>query len=369
MENELENPAVDAEERTTFESAQPQIIYESDPEPRPGEERISGWLTLFLVLGVGISSLAGLAMGLFEVGYDDLGWCAEGRIAYAAYVLTLVANVGLAGFTIYAFYARRPYAVFLAKAYVVANFVEGLLTFMVLGAFLENNDVTDLGRSLLWSVVWFSYLCMSSQVNELIPADYRRTPVSAIAAIGLLIFLPMAIFFGLSYRMVNNPESIAASVMAERGEVVIPDLAANQATDSCVVYTIPEDLGFIHQEVDGYTFFNVIDREGNTITLVSDVQLVPADMEVFNEYVTSFTADDVANMSSTIVSNNVYEQNGLEYYHRTRRFTSIGTAEVYYHDFYMVYSAARRSIAIISSYGLNSEFPVNASIADELEFL
>ena len=136
--------------------------------PTPKQKYVRGWLSFFLFV-VGFGSLFSLIMSI--VGFssvDNVGFitCLFSGID----ILFSLGLVALAGYTIYAFLYIRPNAVFLGKLYVIIIFISNMLV-------LLSGEMPDTGwdslpqvvKALVWSFIWFSYLCVSRQVENLFP--------------------------------------------------------------------------------------------------------------------------------------------------------------------------------------------------------
>lgn len=132
----------------------------------PSKETIHGWLLVFLIL-VGCGSISSvLAFYLFDLNRDF----ADIRIAYSlVYAITGIC-------TIVAFYKRDTDAVFLAKIFVILGLLSKLFCWFALDELiaLSRNTENIIIRSIIWSCVWFAFLCNSKQIKRLVPISYRR---------------------------------------------------------------------------------------------------------------------------------------------------------------------------------------------------
>ena len=76
---------------------------------------------------------------------------------------------------IISFYSYKPNAVALGKSYLIIVFVINLL--VVLNGEYESSgfgSLPNLLSGLVWSVIWFWYLCQSEQVKSLFPKNERK---------------------------------------------------------------------------------------------------------------------------------------------------------------------------------------------------
>ena len=130
-------------------------------ESAPGDESIGGWLAVFLFLGVGGGVILSLASTLPELSNPLI----PGDISAWGYGYMLCfALLGL--MTIIQFFRRSKDAVSLAKNFTILVFLDGLA-----GIFIG-----DWGsiRSVIWSLIWFAFLCSSTKVERMFPPEYRK---------------------------------------------------------------------------------------------------------------------------------------------------------------------------------------------------
>lgn len=146
-----------------------------------------GWLSFFLftvVIGAAFSIFSNLSNFSMEA-YDS----GQGKMLTYTGILCDIIQLGgcllLAIYTTYAFIKNRPNAVSLGKMYLISLFACNalLLWFNSIG---ENFDADGLGgmtqiiRSLIYTIVWFLYLTYSIQVEDLFPKETRVTKVKDI---------------------------------------------------------------------------------------------------------------------------------------------------------------------------------------------
>ena len=173
--------------------------------PTPKQKYVRGWLSFFLFV-VGFGSLFSLIMSI--VGFssvDNVGFitCLFSGID----ILFSLGLVALAGYTIYAFLYIRPNAVFLGKLYVIIIFISNMLV-------LLSGEMPDTGwdslpqvvKALVWSFIWFSYLCVSRQVENLFPKEERMVfkrdkyfAVSLLVIPALLLLIYFISYLGKQY--------------------------------------------------------------------------------------------------------------------------------------------------------------------------
>ena len=276
--------------------------------PKKKQKYVRGWLSFFLFV-VGFGSLFSLIMSI--VGFssvDNVGFitCLFSGID----ILFSLGLVALAGYTIYAFLYIRPNAVFLGKLYVIIIFISNMLV-------LLSGEMPDTGwdslpqvvKALVWSFIWFSYLCVSRQVENLFPKEERMVfKRDKYFAISLLVIpaLLLLIYF-ISY--LGNSTAVV-SLSPEKGEY----------TDGVVAFRAPK--GLLCERVDSisdniYHSFESGDSIWGTVVGVYDTNTTEA---YFKECVDSWrdTALDgydfsVLDMNTGLVDHNVLRMQSIRY--------------------------------------------------------
>lgn len=161
------------------------------PEYLKENSEIGGWLAFFL-FSICLGGTISAVMSFTEMNSSE----------YQNSILLVLADVsigvmlcGLAFYTLYSFVQRMPDSVYLGKLYVVTTFLSNLLLL-----FIGEYDVNGLGslpqiiRGLVWGVIWYAYLCVSTKVEEVIPKDYRRKSVKDYIITCALFLIPIMLF-------------------------------------------------------------------------------------------------------------------------------------------------------------------------------
>jgi hypothetical protein len=151
--------------------------YDEDAKEKAKNERIekefqetltvSGWLAFFLWVGVGLGAMFSC---LFIIPIlVDLGFTFTMLLASLSVVCLMITAI----LTIKAFYQKAPNAVALAMTYIAMIALDELAWI----AFCIILDDTTLlyvaARSLIWALIWLSYLLMSDHVENMIPRSTR----------------------------------------------------------------------------------------------------------------------------------------------------------------------------------------------------
>ena len=166
-----------------------EVLQNNVQEPKP----ISGWLTFFLWIGVGLGAIISSVLTISE--FAGIGWTPFSIFVFIGYLGSLVA---VAVLTIIAFYRRKENAVSLAMTYVLMIALDGVLQIAIAVIVNDETMIKDIIQSFVWSITWFVYLICSKQVKEKIPEGTRKwKPME-------LILLAVFIISGISYCMGLN---------------------------------------------------------------------------------------------------------------------------------------------------------------------
>ena len=172
-----------------------ELLQHNPQEPR----QISGWLTFFLWVGVGLGAIVSCIRTLVEV--SEFGFTLFSTIVYAGYLGSLLT---VAILTIIAFYKRKPNAVALANVYILMHFVDAILTLVVAVMIDDESFIKDFARSIIWAITWFTYLQCSKQVKEVIPQENRTWKPTEIVL--LMVFVVSMISYVVGLNMLqSNP--------------------------------------------------------------------------------------------------------------------------------------------------------------------
>lgn len=149
---------------------------------------IRGWLIFFfLTIFTG-----GLFSAIYPLATFDINdYNGSYFLGMVDVILGLMLFV-LAIFTIVALCRRDTDAIFLAKTFIIARFASNFIAFN--GGDYEQRglgSMPQIGPSLIWCAIWFLYLLNSSQVEEVIPSEYRKTKSRDWYILGGLILLPL----------------------------------------------------------------------------------------------------------------------------------------------------------------------------------
>ena len=301
---------------------------------------IRGWLWFFLFGGVLINViifivlLAQFKQDLAEIG--NVYFVLTGIVSGAMFCLLVL-------YMVYSFWRRRPNAVFLAKTYVVANFVVNVIV-LCFGGFVASGygSLEDVIMSLVFGVIWFLYFSFSPQVKTVIPPAYRKKMTIDYYIIGALIVVPMMLFaLGIGKMNKENSEK-------EQNFIENVKLADNEYTDGKIVFTCPS--GFVCEQYEledsGFLFFELTNNEGCFVTICSDYD-ADASQGNFAGYWESWKDSAIDQYPSQEV---IYEKrtvNNRPYYYRVVRYDVDGPV---FWRYILLFDSVSGKACIVSSY-------------------
>ena len=194
---------------------------------------IHGWLAFFL-FAVGLGSLISIVMSIVACG--ECTTKIDSIFAFIDVILGAM-TLALACYTIYAFCTRKTNAVFLGKMYIIIIFVSNLISLWG-GEFNETGlgSLSQVSKSLVWSVIWFLYLTFSDQVEEIIPKATRKISKFDYGVMTAFIVMPILVLglgIGWGIGEVSNQSEVDAEFVSSI------ELAHNEYTDGRIVFTKP----------------------------------------------------------------------------------------------------------------------------------
>lgn len=300
---------------------------------------IRGWLSFFL-----FSVIVG---GVISVGYPLLTFNLSEYdnniiLALADPLLGLILFL-LACYTFYAFIKRMPNAVFLARMYIIAVFVYNLLS-LLLG---EHEQVgrwsqMQLVRSLIWSCIWLIFLSQSSNVEEVIPEEYRRVRRLDYFIAATLIIYPLLIFFVAFFSSLitsrQNQESIPIQSFV---------LAEDEYTDGRFAFTRPAGFTCKDTLIDGHKVFNMECESIGGITLCSDYESNRSEQNV-KTYWRNWEDNDLKKYTFTIECSETKYVNRNAYYYIVKKY-NVNERELFWR-FIMMFDPDSKKVCVVSCY-------------------
>lgn len=299
---------------------------------------IHGWLTFFLFAII----IGGLVSFIYPIAtYNPSDYEGSEILAWGDIVLGLML-LALSVYTVYSFYQRKPNAVFLGKTYVVAVFATNLLS--LFGGDFESSGLGSMPqiiRSLIWAIIWFSYLSLSPQVEEVIPKPYRKLANSDYYIIFALIIVPLA-FIGWGIKEMVSTNAPEVSTYYEETK-----LQDGEYTDGKIIFSAPHDFKCEMNETNSLKVFTIENDEIGTITMCSDYDSDQSDKNI-NSYWSNWEDEDAATYDKEIVINVKRVVNGYNYFYKTTRYDI--NDNVLFWRFIMLFDNASSKVCVISAY-------------------
>ena len=236
----------DTESSITVEEGTGEFVYTSEYLKENTE--IHGWLSFFLFAII----VGGVISAIYPIVTYNPAEYGGSNILPLGDVILGIMLLGISIYTLYSFTQRKPNAVFLGKTYVVAVFATNLLS--LFGGDFETTGLGSLPqiiRGLVWAVIWFSYLCLSEQVQEVIPKEYRKLRNSDYYILAALIIVPLAfIAWGIKDVVTSHDEEITTFLQ----ETPLKD---GEYTDGKVIFSVPDGFNCEMQEANGIKVYNI----------------------------------------------------------------------------------------------------------------
>lgn len=164
---------------------------------------IGGWLAFFLWIGIGFGAL--MSVVIVCLSFSELlisTWLV------VAQLVTLLCLCTIAISTIVAFYKRKSNAKALAYTYIATIVIDGIFAIAMYFAIADAQEMNliDSIRSILWGIIWGTYLASSTRVEHIVPRPRTWHIFEKILA-GILVcmYILMAI---VVIDMQNNENSI-----------------------------------------------------------------------------------------------------------------------------------------------------------------
>lgn len=344
------------EERIIPSSAEAQTEpqYEQEIE-MPSDEDIHGWLKFFLIFFVGIGSVGSLVMSFVSFESGDNFWISASDVVFALVYLA----VGI--LTLVAFYKRDTDAVFLAKTYVVLCFASNLIgLFVTEGELGSDKIVVRLIRSIIWSCIWFIFLCNSNQVKGLIPVSYRKTKTRDWIIIATIILLP---FTCIGLGIASEKKTHAESEYNATRNLSLDD---NQFTDGRIVLTIPVGIDCEVSMVENTKIFSISDAEtGTEVTVVSDYD-TDITKKNFNQYWRGWKSEELDSIDYDIIKDDKQSKGDVTLFYKLIRANIENPVDW---EFALIFHHQSGKVCLISGYSSEGVDSPVAYIINNLKFL
>lgn len=363
-QNELENTSSEVTEQVTMDEESSTQSAPDDcylPEDEYGNTiytsewlqkytSISGWLGFFL-FAVGAGSIISAIYLLATVNPSDY---AGNVFLTVADPLVGICNLGVAIYTIYAFNKRKPNAVFFAKLYVIIIFATNILS-LIGGEF----DTTGLNtekrtiQGIVFSIIWFIYLCVSKQVEEVIPPSFRNVTKRDWSIAAAVVGLPL-LCLGIGFAQIS---SIVSDREKKSAELYAVPISEHERTDGKIIFTIPYSFSCSDQDVEpipGVTIklFSLENDDIGSATLCSDYD-DDASLSNFNSYHENWKDDEVKYKVERDIDSGTEQINGNTCFYKVVSY-DINGIDVYWR-FHLLFDKSSGKVAIVSCYDRNED--------------
>lgn len=322
---------------------------------------IHGWLSFFIfaiALGGLISAFSSVATYNAE---DYAGSIWLGSID----VFLGFGLLAIAIYTIYAFCQRKPNAVFYGRLYVILVFVTNIIS--VIGSedagFSELNQAV---RGIIWGTVWFFYLLLSNQVQEIIPKSFRKVNKIDWGILISVIVIPL-ICFTIGISTINSEVENREQLESEVREVPLAD---DERTDGKVIFTIPATFECQSEEVEPIadtklTVFTLQNEAIGKCLLCSDYDN-DTSYENLDEYWKNWEGEEDKNLPKTNINRGSKEVNGNKCVYKIVRYNVNG---VYvYWRFHVLFDEDSGKCCIVSCYDRNESTDYVNEVLESIRF-
>lgn len=311
---------------------------------------IGGWLSFFL-----FSTYAGgLISAIYPIATFNPVEYGSTMLAISDVVLGILLCV-LAFYTLYSFCQRKTNAVFLGKLYIVITFASNLL--LLFAGDYESKGMGSLPqivRSLFWGIIWFSYLCVSRRVNEVIPKEYRKTLSRDYYFTAVLVVFPLlCLGLGVGEILSNQKEQEALFIQQT-------ELGLDEYTDGRIIFKTPTGFSCKKEEITDpqITLFSLENDNIGSITICSDYD---TDMSRtnFESYWTNWKDENTKDFQMYVENVDIKSFSERPYWIKTVRYEN--SESVIYWRFILLFDKLSRKICLVSSYDVGCD-----SYIDEL---
>lgn len=300
---------------------------------------IGGWLSFFLFS----ICLGGLISAIYPIATFNPVEYGSTILAMSDVILGILLCV-LAFYTLYSFCQRKTNAVFLGKLYIVMTFASNLL--LLFAGDYESNGIGSLSqivRSLFWGIIWFSFLNLSSRVNEVIPKGYRKTLSRDYYFTAVLVLFPL-LFLGLGVGdILSNQKEQEASFIQQT------ELGPDEHTDGRIIFKTPTSFSCNKEEMTDpqITLFSLENDNIGSITICSDYD-TDLSRTNFESYWTNWKDESTKGFQMNVENVDMKSFNEHLYWIKTVRYEN--SELVIYWRFILLFDKPSGKVCLVSSY-------------------
>lgn len=207
---------------------------------------IKGFFAFYLYWSIPIGVIITIIKTLFS--YDSASYLGSGFLLCADIALTLIYTY-LGIYVIYAFIKQRSDAVFMAKYQLLYLFLSNILVIAV----GDSESMTF--SSIIWSIIFFLYICFSEDVKDRIPKETRKLTKINRYFVPISLIIPVVCFLlGLAeiaqgHSFFANPEDKLKDLCLIT-QSTLPDgnLHSMYVDGKSIVYGLDEEFGELSKE-------------------------------------------------------------------------------------------------------------------------
>ena len=207
---------------------------------------IKGFFAFYLYWSIPIGVIITIIKALFS--YDSASYLGSGFLLCADIALTLIYTY-LGIYVIYAFIKQRSDAVFMAKYQLLYLFLSNILVIAV----GDSESMTF--SSIIWSIIFFLYICFSEDVKDRIPKETRKLTKINRYFVPISLIIPVVCFLlGLAeiaqgHSFFANPEDKLKDLCLIT-QSTLPDgnLHSMYVDGKSIVYGLDEEFGELSKE-------------------------------------------------------------------------------------------------------------------------
>ncbi|GEM_PF-858637 len=210
FEGECPNFEQDEKEFQKQQQIQQEIMSDED-------HTVGGWLAIFLWLGIGGGALASIVTTCLS--FSDLllsTWLVVAQLVILLCLCTIAVS------TIVAFYKRQPNAKALAYTYIATIAIDSVFAIAMYFAIpdaQESNLVHSI-RSILWGVIWGTYLASSTRVENIVPKPrtwqiFEKILAGVIVSMYILMATVTIDMHNNENSIFYNPRQVVKTILQE----------------------------------------------------------------------------------------------------------------------------------------------------------
>lgn len=226
------------------------------------DSNIQGWL-LFFLFSITVGGVFSFIYPIVTFKFQEyvFNYFLAGADLFFAFSL-----FSFSIYTLIAFWKRKPNAVFCGKAYIVLCLASNLFLLLI-GNYEENGigSFAQIVRSLIWTSIWYIYLCKSEQVKRHIPVGYRKVYKRDYCILYSIVFIYiLCICLGIA----TQKQFIA---LHEKDMIEKKNLSENDYTDGTIIFTVPEGFRCHKRETENNINYHELEKNDSiSISIVSD---------------------------------------------------------------------------------------------------